>query len=155
MARWTELETAEPEIASAGRELLYQGSDFAQALLATADANGHPRVHPVFPVLTDGNLWLFIVNLSPKYRDLTSRGHFALHSVPTPEGGKEFHLRGRVEETPSQKAAVSAATGGRQGALDFEALFRCDITSALYTHWDNWGTENAWPNYRKWTATSA
>jgi hypothetical protein len=67
---WGEFETASPALAGTGLRLLYQGSDLASAFLATVAPDGGPRVHPVFPVVSGGQLWLFIVNMSPKYRDL-------------------------------------------------------------------------------------
>jgi len=154
-AGWNEFERESPEVAAAGRRLFYQGNEIASAFLATVAPDGGPRVHPVCPVFADRELWLFIVDLSPKFRDLMRNGAYALHSFPLPEGGQEFHLRGRVEPVTdaSRKSSIVASTGGRQGTLDFEALFRCSLQSALYTRWDNWGTASAWPQYAKWTWT--
>lgn len=156
MASWADLERSNPPLAAAGARLLYQGAEHASAFLATVGPGMVPRVHPVFPVLCDGALWLFIVAMSPKYRDLRRNGKFALHSFPAPEGGQEFHLRGSARERtdPGIKAIVSAATGHRQGTLDFEVLFECNLESALYTHWDGWGTEKAWPRYSRWVSES-
>ena len=150
-ATWRALAEAEPDLAESGRRLLYQGGPVATGFLATSAPTG-PRVHPVFPVLTDDELWLFIVNLSPKYRDLSHNGQFALHSAPTPEGGEEFHLRGRATEVTAAdvRAGVIAATAGRQGTHEFEALFRCELSSALYTRWERWGSADTWPEYHKW-----
>jgi Pyridoxamine 5'-phosphate oxidase len=149
---WFHFESVRPELAAAGVRLLYQGNANASAFLATVASDGGPRVHPVFPVLAESELWLFIVNMSPKYRDLQTNTQVALHTLPTPQGGEEFHLRGEAEEIPEPavKAKVVAATGGRQGAHPFEALFRVRIHSALHTVWENWGTAQTWPNYHKW-----
>ena len=95
---WSEFAGEAPELAQTGRELLYQGADVANAFLATVAPDGGPRLHPVCPVLAEGDLWLFIVNMSPKYRDLVRNGAYALHSMPTPAGGEEFYLRGAAEE---------------------------------------------------------
>jgi len=123
---WKDFVVASPELAGAGRELLYQGAETASAFLATVAPDSGPRVHPVFPVLTDDELWLFIVNLSPKYRDLRRNPRYALHAPPTAEGGEEFHLRGRAEEVddPELRARVVAATNGLQGVHPFQALLR-------------------------------
>ncbi len=149
---WGEFETASPALAGTGLRLLYQGSDLASAFLATVAPDGGPRVHPVFPVVSGGQLWLFIVNMSPKYRDLVRNGRFALHSFPLPEGGEEFYVRGRAEHIVdvAAKKEVVAATDGRQGNLDFEALFRCTLQSVLHTKWKDWGTKSTWPSYTKW-----
>ncbi len=151
---WKVLESGNPELAEHGRRLLYQEQEIAAAYLATVAPDGGPRVHPVFPVLADSELWLFIVAMSPKFRDLERNGHYALHSFPLQGGGEEFHIRGTAQHVSDTgvKAAVVATTQGRQGTQEFEMLFRCEISSALYTRWDNWGTEAAWPNYLKWTS---
>ncbi len=152
---WIELTRANPELAATGVRLLYQGGDTAAAFLATVATDTGPRVHPVYPVLAGDDLWLFIVNLSPKYRDLLSNPRCALHSLPTPDGGEEFYVRGRAFETPDDqlRSNVIAATGGRQGSHDFEALFRVSIDSVLYTRWEGWNTADAWPAYTHWRPT--
>ncbi len=152
MPKWSDFETDAPELCATGRRLMYQQDPHASAFLATVDATGMPRVHPVFPVIAEGSLWLFIVNMSPKYSDLKYRSKFALHTFPV--AGEEFHLRGNVMEITShvQKSIVSAATNNRQGILEFEALFECNLVSALHTCWKNWGHESAWPEYDKWIA---
>jgi len=151
---WSDFAAAAPEIEKAGRQLLYQGSETASAFLATVAPDLGPRVHPVFPVLALGNLWLFIVRMSPKYRDLTRNAWFALHTLPTQAGGEEFYVRGHASEITDArvKGRVVLATDGRQGSSDFEVLFRCSLLSALYTRWDHWGSAQAWPSYSKWRA---
>ena len=149
---WGDFVADSKSLADAGVRLLYQGSDIASAFLATVAPDGGPRVHPICPVVANDELWMFIVNISPKYRDLKRNGHFALHAFPLPEGGEEFHVRGIAEhvEDAAIKERVVSATDGRQGGLDFEALFRCTLQSVLHTKWDNWATASAWPRYEKW-----
>jgi hypothetical protein len=152
-ASWATFEAADPAMATAGRDLLYQGGPIASAFLATA-AGGGPRLHPVSPVLAEGELWLFVVDMSLKYRDLVANGRYALHAMLPPGGGREFSLQGRAVAEPSAEVRerVVAATGGAQGVHAFEALFRCGIDSALLTAWEGWGTAAAWPSYAKWRA---
>lgn len=50
------------------------------------------------------------------------------------------------------KNGVVQATAGRQGAHDFEALFRCDLLYVLHTKWQDWGTAKTWPTHSKWRA---
>lgn len=151
---WHAFSQESPGLATTGARLLYQNADVASALLATVAPDGGPRVHPVFPVLAMDELWLFIVNLSPKYRDLKRNGRFALHSVPQADVHEEFHLRGNAEEVGAAdvRGRVVDATHGRQGGADFEVLFRCDLQSALYTRWEGWGTSAIRPIYQKWFA---
>ncbi len=155
MVSWGEFETAAPELGASGRRLLYQGETGA-GFLGTVRKDGGPRLHPIFPILADGELFAFIVNFGWKYRDLLRDGRYALHSFPTVEGAEEFYVTGRA--TPitdaGRRAEVTAATGGRQGNAEFEALFSLDIERALHTHWAGWGTENAWPTFTKWPVSS-
>ena len=136
---WSEFASDSPDLADLGHTLLYQGSEIASAFLATVAPDRGPRVHPVFPVVALGDLWLFIVNMSPKYRDLDRNGLFALHTLPTINGGEEFYLRGIASEITDSatKDSVVSATNRRQGATDFEALFRYELKCVLHTKWEN------------------
>ena len=157
MSDWVGLEREAPEIAEAGRRLLYQEQPLASGYLATVRKDGGPRVHPVSPILAGEELYVFVVEMSSKYRDLLRDPRFALHSTPTPEGGEEFYVTGeaRPVDDPESRAAVTAATGGVQGNLAFEALFALDVERALYTKWTGWGTAQPWPAYHKWAANAA
>lgn len=151
MARWLDLEREAPEIADAGRALLV-GDCATPAFLATTRGDGGPRVHPVMPVLADGGLYVFVVNLSWKYRDLLRDGRYALHAALPPEGGREFYLTGPAltVASPAARESVRRASGNRLGNLDFEVLFELGLERALLTEWDGWGTERAWPRFSKW-----
>jgi hypothetical protein len=60
MARWADLESSAPELAAAGRALLFHpGVGFGY--LATIRADGGPRVHPIMPLIADGRLQAFLV----------------------------------------------------------------------------------------------
>lgn len=152
VASWASFADSNSDLADTGNRLLYQGNELASAFLATVAPDQGPRVHPVFPALAIGELWLFIVDMSPKYRDLIRNQRFALHTLPTAQGGEEFYVRGLAELVADvdEKSQVLAAIDTNQGAMDFEALFRCGLKSVLYTRWDNWGTAKSWPNYEKW-----
>lgn len=152
-AHWKDLAGAEPAIAEAGERLLRPSGE-GVAYLATVRKDGGPRVHPVMPVLAGGRLYVFVVRMSWKYRDLARDGRYALHAAPSPEGGEEFYVTGpaRQVENASARSAVTAASGGRLGLHDFEALFELGIERALRTKWQDWGTASAWPSYTKWAA---
>jgi hypothetical protein len=70
---WADFEAAAPEMAAAGRGLLYQHG-IGLAYLATIRPNGGPRLHPFCPILAVGGLWGFINHRSPKGRDLLRDG---------------------------------------------------------------------------------
>lgn len=152
-AHWKDLAGAEPAMAEAGERLLRPSGE-GVAYLATVRKDGGPRVHPVMPVLAGGRLYVFVVRMSWKYRDLARDGRYALHAAPSPEGGEEFYVTGpaRHVENASARSAVTAASGGRLGLHDFEALFELGIERALRTKWQDWGTASAWPSYTKWAA---
>jgi hypothetical protein len=87
MNRWADLARAMPDVAEAGRQLLYYHG-VGLGFLATIGKDGGPRLHPVCPVIDGDGPFVFIGNHSPKVHDLLRDGRFALHSFPIPE--KEF-----------------------------------------------------------------
>jgi hypothetical protein len=151
MTSWGEFAALAPSLASTGQALLFQGK-VGYAFLGTVRRDGGPRMHPICPILAEGELWALIVNMGPKYRDLVRDPRVALHSFPTPAGGEEFYLAGRAhaETDPRVRATVVLASGGSLGGHDFEALFRFEIERVLHTHWDGWGTSQTWPIFTKW-----
>ena len=156
MKRWADFERESPELAADGRRLLYgQADGMGRAYLATTRADGGPRVHPVMPVLSDGGLFVFAVEMSPKRRDLDRDGRFALHAYEPPGGGEEFYVAGAavLVADAQLRGAVSAATGGALGAHDFELLYELFPTHILHTRWANWGTAEPWPAHTKWSPT--
>jgi hypothetical protein len=153
IATWERFRSERPELAAAGERLLRPHGE-GVAFLATTRKDGGPRVHPVMPVLADGRLWVFVVNLSYKYGDLLRDGRFALHALPPTGGGAEFYVTGLATtvDDAERRAAVTAASGGKLGHNEFEVLFELGIERVLFTRWENWGTANAWPKFEKWSA---
>src|SRR3954466_11124403 len=94
MASWSDFVAAEPTLAAGIRALLQQYGP-GMGYLATARADGSPRIHPVSPVITDEGLYCFIVN-SPKRRDLDRDGRYALHAFPPEESDDEAYVTGRA-----------------------------------------------------------
>ena len=92
MACWKDFEDAAPEIAAAGKKLLYQFG-LGLAFLATLRKDGAPRLHPICPMIYDGKLCALI---GPSYKraDLIRDGRYALHTFPSPEKDDEFLLMG-------------------------------------------------------------
>ena len=69
--------------------------------LGTVDSSGGPRVHPLCPIICDGELYLLVVP-GPKRTDLERDGRFALHSFPCPDDEDAAYLTGRavvIDET--------------------------------------------------------
>lgn len=153
---WATMEAAAPGLAAAGRRLL-KADGASVAYLATVRKDGGPRVHPVMPVLADGSLFVFVVSLGWKYRDLLRDGRYSLHSPASPNDGEEFYITGPALRilAPETRERARNATGGRLGGHDFEVLFELGIERALHTRWVGWGTPETRPEYVKWSAEAS
>jgi hypothetical protein len=71
MVTWEEFSHARPELARAGRALIYQFG-VGLAFLATIRGDGGPRVHPMCPLITEDGLFALLVP-SPKRDDLRAQ----------------------------------------------------------------------------------
>ena len=109
MASWADLRREQPELASAGRSLLYQHG-VGLAFLATVGADGAPRVNPMCPILADGDVYAFRDNGGPTAGRLykSTTGGWSL----VPLGYRvAFTSGGTTEITEGQ-----TVTGGTSGA---------------------------------------
>jgi hypothetical protein len=150
--RWVDFEQQAPEVAAAGRALIYH---FGPGLgyLATVRRDGAPRLHPVCPVLANDGLYVFIGNHSPKRQDLLNDGRFALHSFPLPEVDDEFYVAGTaiVAEEPTVRVTVYEAYIATGAFTSDDTLFELLIDRALHS---KYGPRPSWPpEYTKWPAT--
>ena len=94
MASWAEFEEDRPDLAAAGRALLYQFG-VGLGFLGTVRRDGGPRVHPMCPLIHGGGMYAFIVP-GPKQADLHRDGRYALHSFPCPDNEDAFYCTGRA-----------------------------------------------------------
>ena len=78
MIRWGELKQRRPDLAEAGRALLYPFG-VGLAFLGTVSRTRAPRVHPIAPLLHEEGLYGFLVK-SPKLDDLRRDPRYALHT---------------------------------------------------------------------------
>jgi hypothetical protein len=108
LVTWAELKQHRPDLADAGRELLYFYGP-GLGMLATVRKDGGPRLHPICPALTDDGLYAFI-GLTPKLNDLLRDGRYALHSNPLPNNDDAFYVTGRAarRDDPQLRAAVES-----------------------------------------------
>jgi hypothetical protein len=90
---WSELETAAPEIAARGRELLER---FQFVLVGTLMKDGSPRVNPCEAYVIDGHLLLNMMPSSLKALDLLRDPRVYVHTPVTSKDGTdgEFKLAG-------------------------------------------------------------
>ncbi len=128
-----------PDLAEAGRGLLYQFG-VGLAFLATVRRDGGPRVHPMCPLLTDDGLFAFIVP-SPKRDDLARDGRYAMHAFPADDNEDAFYLTGiaELQTDPALRAALTGRFLGerRQDApppgFEQQSLFAFLIDGCLLT----------------------
>ena len=153
MATWGEFSEAAPDLAATGVQLLTQ---FGPGLgfLATVRPDGGPRLHPICPVIVDGDLWGFILRESPKCGDLRRDGRYALHSFPPEEVDDEFVVTGRavpVDAVPGDDLwqRLSGATTASVGVHD-EVLFRLEVDSAMSSTYEGRGVFP--PAHASWRA---
>jgi hypothetical protein len=155
MIRWSEFAAQAPELAEAGRALLYQFGP-GLAYLATVRVDGAPRLHPVCVNVVDGGLYTLVVP-SPKRQDLLRDGRFALHSFSSPTADDEFFLSGRAVQQQStglvaQVRAAQQSTGATTS--DTEMLFEYHLERALYSRYKPRGEPDNWPpQYLRWRAS--
>jgi hypothetical protein len=104
---WEQFASLRPELAEAGRELLYQFG-VGLAFLSTVRRDGGPRLHPICPVLVSGRLLGHIIP-SQKRTDLRRDPRYALHSFASPANEDAFYLTGRAEPVSDADLAATAA----------------------------------------------
>lgn len=154
MARWIEFESQAPELAAAGRSLIYQVG-VGLGFLATIRPDGGPRLHPICLNVHAGGLYTLIVP-SPKQRDLLRDGRYAVHTFPSPQADDEFYVTGRAAriQDPDLIAGVRAAqvAAGGESTGD-ELLFELLIERVLHASYKPRGTPDNWPPvYTRWVA---
>jgi hypothetical protein len=145
MATWADFEKQAPEIAEAGRRLLPEVS-----FLATVSRGGRPRVHPFCPAVAEGRLVAFILEESPKRRDLDHNGRFAIHALPGPED-EQFFAAGRaarVDDARLRAAALAAMP--YDDADERHLLYEFVLERALWTTWKNFQKPGMRPIHRSW-----
>jgi hypothetical protein len=140
MVTWGELRSRRPDLAEAGRQLLYRVG-VGLAYLATVGRDGSPRVHPFCPLMTELDLFAFLVP-SPKRKDLLRDGRYAMHSFPCPDNEDAFYLAGRAEQVADdavRSLRVQQFLDERSQLplspddLAEQLLFRLDIERCLLT----------------------
>jgi hypothetical protein len=153
---WGGFAERQPELAEAGRALLYQYG-VGLAFLATVRADGGPRLHPVCPVIDGGGLYAFLVP-SPKRRDLQRDGRYAMHAFPADENEDAFCLFGsaRRRDDLDARARLERRFIEERPNLDSvdladQQLFTFEIDRCLLTRTTRHGDPS--PEHVIWKAT--
>ncbi len=92
--RWGEFRQAAPKLADLGEDRLDRRTGVL--LIGTIRKDGTPRISPVEPVFSDGDLYLGMMWRSRKALDLLRDSRFALHNTLTDRLGDQFIARGRA-----------------------------------------------------------
>jgi hypothetical protein len=156
MLTWNRFAEAEPELASAGRAMMYQFG-VGLAFLATVRSDGGPRLHPFCPLIAESGLLAFLIP-SPKRDDLHRDGRYAMHSFPADENEDAFSLAGEAELVDDQdrhrELQVQFLDERRlkvpPEGFDEQELFAFRIERCLYTV--TVGHGDPAPQHRIWRA---
>lgn len=157
---WGAFADERPDLSQAGRDILYRFG-VGLGFLATVRGDGGPRVHPVCPILHDGELYLLLIP-SPKRDDLLRDKRFALHSFPTDDDEDAFSVTGTAEPVDDpgvREAAIARFLEERPtlriGRDDLEAqrLFACRLERCLLTRTDGHGDPR--PRHEIWRPSEA
>jgi hypothetical protein len=156
MLAWRDFEADQPELASAGRSLLYQFG-VGLAFLATVRSDGGPRVNPMCPLIDESGLFAFLIP-GPKRADLHRDGRYAMHSFPADENEDAFSLTGRAwpDDDRERRRTLEAQFLEERGlqeppeGLRDQELFVFEIERCLHTATTGHGDPH--PRHRVWRA---
>lgn len=152
MVTWHEFAAAEPELAEAGRSLLFQFG-VGLAFLATVRKDGAPRLHPVCPVLSSDRLFVLITPASPKRHDLLRDGRYALQTFPQPKpGSDEFCVTGKAFVVDDAGVRATLLRDAQHMASATEISFELRIDRVMLTTWHDVLTPQMRSVHRKWRA---
>ena len=159
MATWRDLVEQRPDLAQAGRDLLYQFG-VGLGFLATIRLDTGPRVHPMCPILYDDRLLAFLVP-SPKLEDLRRDGRYALHCFPPADDEDAFYVTGRARiiEDRTDRAVVAQQFVNERSVIvvpppgDDQTLVELDIDTVLLTRTTGHGDPD--PQHTVWKASAA
>jgi len=158
MTTWAGFSAAEPEMARAGRALLYDVG-VGLGYLGTVRSDGGPRMHPICPLVDGEGLFAFILP-SPKQRDLHRDGRYALHSIPLEVNEDAFYVTGVARHVGDDevRARLGRQFADERSALDLpvpgedQHLFEFHIAMAMLTRTAGHGDPA--PDHRVWHAPS-
>jgi hypothetical protein len=127
VARWVQIEQAEPAFAAVVRERLEAG---VHKTIATLRRDGAPRISGIETFFAEDDLWFGSMPRARKAADLQRDPRFALHgpSSDPPEWEGDAKLSGRAEEVtePERRLRIFRTRGAEPPSEDSH-LFRAEI----------------------------
>lgn len=150
MVSWSVFENDAPDLAEAGKKLLYQFG-VGLGFLATLRKDGAPRLHPICPTVVDGRLYA-LIGPTPKRADLKRDGRYALHTFPAAEVDDEFLVTGRAkfidDPAVADKVRTDLVARGMTSTHD-ECPFEFQIERVMHAKYP--GGHGTWPpKYSIW-----
>ena len=149
MIPWCQFADEAPDIAAAGLRLLARNE---VAFLATVSSTGRPRIHPFVPRIVRGRFVAFIMDSSPKIRDLDTRRQCSIHTLPGHED-EEFFISGAAECCNNEitfRDQAAVAMGFATGVDEHHILYEFQFDRALWTRWLDFGTPDHRPEHSRW-----
>jgi hypothetical protein len=147
MTTWAAFESAAPELAATGRAMI-ERTGIGEALVATVQGAGLPRINPIDAKIIDGHLVAYLIVGSAKLDALEADGRFALHAPVDPASPSEFLIRGRAHAVTDPALESSAAGSWTFEVDDGYRLFEFEIEQVV--HGERLDAD-AWPpRYTSW-----
>lgn len=101
--RWDDLRLQAPRLAALAHDRLIGPGVL---LVVTIRRDGAPRLSPVEPLVSDGELWLSMMWQSRKARDLLRDDRILVHSITTTRDGDEGEVKVRGRAIPIDDPAT-------------------------------------------------
>jgi hypothetical protein len=132
---WRDLELGAAEIARLGMARL---NSSRVALLGTLRRDSSPRISPVEPCITEGQLLIGAMAWSRKTTDLRRDPRYVLHSAVTdPDRGEgELKLSGAAVEVGQDHRSGGAEPWWSAWPPDRAVVFSLGIEQAVFVEWD-------------------
>jgi hypothetical protein len=121
-------------------------------MLATVGGTELPRLHPVAVGFVDERLLVFMIERSPKTRDLRDDGRYAFHAHLDPSVPHEFAIRGHARIVTDQDLRAHA-TAVWPFDVAGHTLYELGVEHALLGERDS--THDWPPRYTTWHAPAA
>jgi hypothetical protein len=144
VARWADIEAAEPEFCVRARSRF---DAHVHKTIATLRRDGSPRISGIEAIFAEGDVWVGSMRHAVKALDLQRDPRFALHSGSDdpPDWQGDARLSGTAEEILDQAVLDSVMTGASPEAHDAEHeieqmhLFRLEIEELVWIGVDEAG----------------